>query len=265
MTNRIENTFAQLKTENRAAMIPFIMGFDPDLKTSAAILDALPKAGADLIEIGIPFSDPMADGPVIQAAGLRALKSGAKLTGILELVKNCRKTHADVPIILMGYFNPIYAYGAEKFCKDASAAGIDGLILVDLPPEEEQEMKPYLHETGLKLIRLIAPTSDEGRLPLLCKSASGFVYYISVAGITGAKSADSGQLKKQIGHLREFTKLPVAVGFGIKTAAQVKEVAAYADAVVVGSALVGIIEKAMGDKVKAAADFVSELAKGVRR
>lgn len=264
MSTRIESTFAKLKTENRAALIPFIMGYDPDAKTSAAILDALPKAGADLIEIGMPFSDPMADGPVIEAAGHRALKAGASVAGILELVRGFRKNHPDTPIILMGYFNPIYRYGYERFCKDAAAAGVDGLILVDLPPEEEGEIKPYLDANGLKLIRLIAPTSDDKRLPTLAASASGFVYYISVTGITGAKSANVENLKSQLAHVQKFTKLPVAVGFGIKTAAQVKDVAAIADAVVVGSALVDVIAKSK-DAAKAAADFVSDLAKGLRR
>lgn len=267
MTDRIEKTFAQLKTENRAALIPFIMGYDPDAATTAALLEALPDAGADIIEIGVPFSDPMADGPVIQAAGRRALAAGATVAGILELVKNFRKKFADVPIILMGYFNPIYRYSSSTFCKDASAAGVDGIILVDLPPEEEQEIKPYLDATGLKFIRLIAPTSGDNRLPLLVKSASGFVYYISVTGITGAKSADANALKKQIDHLRTFTKLPIAVGFGIKTTQQAKQVAAFSDAVVVGSALVDAIahQKGKSAAVKAAVTFVGDLAKGLKR
>lgn len=266
MSARIEKTFEKLRAEKRAALIPFVMGYDPDAKTTAAILDSLPAAGADLIEIGIPFSDPMADGPVIQAAGLRALKAGATVAKILELVREFRKKHADVPIILMGYFNPIYRYGNEKFCKDATAAGVDGIILVDLPPEEEGEMRPYLDTSGLKLIRLIAPTSGDNRLKLLSASASGFVYYISVAGITGAKSADAKELQSKVMHLRDFTKLPIAVGFGIKTAEQVKQVAACSDAVVVGSALVDIISKQKDgtESVRAAAGFVAELAKGLR-
>lgn len=265
MSERIEKTFARLRAEKRAALIPFIMGYDPDAKTSAAILDALPKAGADLIEIGMPFSDPMADGPVIQAAGKRALKAGATISGILELVRNFRKKHAEVPIILMGYFNPLYRYGNEKFCTDAANAGVDGIILVDLPPEEEQEIRPYLKASGLKLIRLIAPTSGDKRLPLLAKSASGFIYYISVAGITGAKTADPTGLKLKVDHLRIFTKLPIAVGFGIKTAQQAKQVAAFSDAVVVGSVLVAVIAKTKGKNniAKAAAKFVSQLAKGL--
>ena len=264
MSARIENAFAKIRTQNRAALIPFIMGYDPDAKTTSAILDVLPAAGADIIEIGIPFSDPMADGPVIEAAGLRALKAGATLAGILELVKTFRKIHADVPLILMGYFNPIYRYGNEKFCKDAVAAGVDGVILVDLPPEEEQEITPYMQQTGLKLIRLIAPTSGDARVKLLCASASGFIYYISITGITGAKAATATNLKSKIDHLRQFTALPVAAGFGIKTPQQVKEAAVCSDAVVVGSALVDAIAKA-DDKVKAASEMVSALAQGLKR
>lgn len=242
MSQRIETTFANLKGK-RAALIPFIMGYDPDAKTSAQLLDALPAAGADLIEIGMPFSDPMADGPTIQAAGLRALDAGATVAGILELVKTFRKKNSDTPIILMGYFNPVYRYGCETFCRDAAAAGVDGLIIVDLPPEEEGELPPHLAASGLKLIRLIAPTSTGERLARLVKSASGFVYYISVAGITGAKSADMDSLKTRLGDIRASTSLPVAVGFGIKTPQQAQEVANIADAVVVGSALVDILHR----------------------
>ncbi len=252
--SRIEQTFAK----KSKLLIPFIMGYDPDAQTSAKILAALPAAGADIIEIGMPFSDPMADGVVIQSAGLRALKAGGTVTKIIAIVREFRKTNNDTPIILMGYYNPVYRYGPEKFCKDAVAAGVDGVILVDLPPEEEGEIRGFLTASGLNLIRLIAPTSDEKRLPLLCNSASGFVYYISVAGITGAKTAESADLKTSIENLRKHTKLPVAVGFGIKTAAQVQEAAKYADAVVVGSALVDAIAKA-DDKVKEASDFVKSL------
>lgn len=263
--NRIENTFAKCRRENRAALIPFIMGYDPDAATSAALLDALPAAGADLIEIGIPFSDPMADGPVIQAAGKRALGAGATIAGILELVRGFRKTHTDTPIILMGYFNPVYRYGNEKFCKDAVAAGVDGIILVDLPPEEEQEMRPYLDATGLKLIRLIAPTSGRDRTALLCQSASGFVYYISITGITGAKAANNTDLKQQVDTIRQLTDLPIAVGFGIKTPEQAKQVAALADAVVVGSALVEVIAKAGNHAATKAGDFVRGIRDALTR
>ena len=265
MTSRIDAAFARAKAENRAALIPFIMGGDPDAGTCAALLAALPAAGADLIEIGMPFSDPMADGPVIQAAGKRALEAGASVKSILKLVADFRKTNKDTPIILMGYFNPVYRYGCEAFCRDAVQAGADGVILVDLPPEEEQEMRPYLDAGGLKLIRLIAPTSGDDRLGLLSESASGFMYYISITGITGAKAADTGTLAAKLTHVREFTSLPVAVGFGIKSAAQVGEVAPMADAVVVGSALVDIIAHNPHDAVAAASSFVTQLAAGLKR
>jgi tryptophan synthase alpha chain len=258
MSARIQNTFAKLKEQKRTAFIPFIMGYDPDGETSAKILSALPAAGADIIEIGMPFSDPMADGAVIQAAGIRALKAGATVSKIIAMVREFRKNNNETPIILMGYFNPVYRYGVEKFCKDAVAAGVDGIIIVDLPPEEENEIRPHLTATGLDLIRLIAPTSGDDRLPLLAASASGFVYYISITGITGAKTADSGALKNQIEHLREFTKLPIAVGFGIKTLVQVIDISKFSDAVVVGSALVDVIAKA-DDKVGAATKFIHSL------
>lgn len=258
MTTRIENTFSKLKQTGKTALIPFIMGYDPDGETSAKILTVLPAAGADIIEIGIPFSDPMADGAVIQAAGIRALAAGATLAKIIELVHGFRKNNNETPIILMGYFNPIYRYGAEKFCKDAVVAGVDGIIIVDLPPEEESEIRHYLTATGLKLIRLIAPTSGDDRIKMLADSASGFVYYISITGITGAKTADSGELKNKIDHLREFTKLPIAVGFGIKTPQQVQDVSGFSDAVVVGSALVDIIAKAE-NKVSATTQFIKSL------
>lgn len=262
MTDRITQCFSALSTQNRAALIPFIMGYDPDAKTTAALLAALPAAGADIIEIGIPFSDPMADGKAIQQAGKRALDAGATVAGILELVRGFRTGNATTPIILMGYYNPIYYYGGEKFCADASAAGVDGLILVDLPPEEENELRPALDRHGMNLIRLIAPTSGDNRLEPLCKSAGGFVYYISITGITGTASADSSALKAKVDHLRNFTKLPIAVGFGIKTAEQVVDVASYADAVVVGSALVDIIAQKGTD---AGLEFIRSLAKGLQR
>ncbi len=267
MSSRIEHRFAQIKTQNRAALIPFIMGYDPDAKTTASLLETLADSGADLIEIGMPFSDPMADGPVIQAAGNRALKAGATIAGILDIVRAFRTKNSDTPLILMGYFNPVYRYGMEAFCKDAVKAGIDGLILVDLPPEEEGEMRPYLDLSGLKLIRLIAPTSGDDRLKILSKSASGFVYYISITGITGAKTADAASLQSKLSHLREYTSLPVAVGFGIKTAQQVQSFAPFSDAVVVGSALVDLIsqQKNTADCLSAAKQFITGLAAGLKR
>lgn len=258
MTIRIQNTFSRLKEQKRTALIPFIMGYDPDAETSAKILAALPAAGADIIEIGMPFSDPMADGAVIQAAGIRALSAGATVSKIIAMVREFRKNNNETPIILMGYFNPVYRYGVEKFCKDSVSAGVDGVIIVDLPPEEEGEIRPHLNSTGLDLIRLIAPTSGDNRLPLLAASASGFVYYISIAGITGTKTADSSELKTKIEHLRKFTKLPIAVGFGIKTPQQVTDISEFSDAVVVGSALVDIIAKS-DDKVEAATKFIRSL------
>lgn len=260
MSARIESTFSALKGK-RAALIPFIMAFDPERATTLAAMHELVAKGADILELGVPFSDPMADGPVIQAAGLRALEAGATLKGVLALVAEFRQKNTHTPLILMGYYNPMYRYGAEVFCADAAKSGIDGIILVDLPPEEEQELTPYLQKQGLKLIRLIAPTSLATRAKALCASASGFVYYISVAGITGAKSADAQELAAQMAQLRQHTHLPVAVGFGIKTAQQVKEVAKVADAVVVGSALVDAMHKAgKAAASKAAGEFIAPLS-----
>jgi tryptophan synthase alpha chain len=267
MTKRIEQAFAKLKQANRAALIPFIMGYDGGKQTTASLLSALPAAGANIIEIGIPFSDPMADGPVIQAAGKRALDAGGTLAGILEIVREFRTQNTDTPIILMGYYNPIYRFGGEKFCAEAVQAGVDGVILVDLPPEEEEELRPYLSSSGLELIRLIAPTSGDDRVAKLSASAGGFVYYISITGITGAKAANTNALKDQLDHMRSFTKLPIAVGFGIKTAEQVAQVAQFADAVVVGSALVDVIaqQKDAASATAAASAFISSLAKGLSR
>jgi tryptophan synthase alpha chain len=262
MTARIERRFDALRAENRAALVTFIMGGDPDMAVTKDLLLALPKAGADIIEIGIPFSDPMADGPVIQAAGLRALKSGTKLRQLLQLVAEIRKEDSETPIVLMGYYNPVYRYGAERFCADAAKAGVDGFILVDLPPEEEHEFKPHAERSGLAFIRLIAPPSLNNRLPLLIPSSRGFLYYISVAGITGAKAAESGALHQQVAKIKAHTSLPVAVGFGIKTPQQAAEVAAIADAVVVGSALVDTLHREGKD---AALALVKALAGAMRR
>ncbi len=252
--------------QNQKVMVPFIMGFDGGAAATAAMLDGLTEAGAGIIEIGVPFSEPMADGQTIQAAGLRALQAGATLAGVLEIVRAFRARGHQTPIILMGYYNPIYRYGAEKFCADAAAAGVDGVIVVDLPPEEEAELRPSLAANNIDFIRLIAPTSgvdakDGGRLPMLCKSASGFVYYISITGITGTGSAKNTELKSQVARIREFTDLPVAVGFGIKTAEQVGEVAEFADAVVVGSALVDVFAK---NGTEAALNFFRELSGGLK-
>jgi len=259
MSNRIEQKFRLLAKTRRKGLITFIMGGDPSLKASQRILASLSKAGADIIEIGMPFSDPMADGPAIQAAGQRALKAGTKLKDILKLVKNFRSKDDATPIILMGYFNPIYHYGTGKFCENAASAGADGVIIVDLPPEEEEEFTSCATPQGLRLIRLIAPTTDDARFALLCKTAGGFLYYISIAGITGTKSANAKQLKERVRHLKSMTPLPVAVGFGIKRPDQARNAAKVSDAVVVGSALVDKIRT----KPKAAVAFVKSLRKAI--
>ncbi len=259
--SRIDQRFQLLKQQQRTALIPFIMASDPDHNTSQTVLDGLPAAGADLIEIGMPFSDPMADGPVIQMAGNRALKAGGSIKHTLNMVRQFRKQDNDTPIILMGYYNPIYHYGREAFCRDATQAGVDGLIIVDLPPEEEGELKAY--SNTLDLVRLIAPPSIPDRLPLLAESASGFVYYISVSGITGAASANEDSIRESVAQIRRHTALPIAVGFGIKTPEQAAMVANHADAVVVGSALVKVMEEAQqnGENVAEAAHaFVTSLA-----
>lgn len=254
--------FAQCRAEHRAAFIPFVMAGDPSPAISLALLNALPEAGADIIEIGIPFSDPMADGPVIQEAGLRALAAGMTLEGTLELVRAFRRTHAT-PIVLMGYLNPVYVYGYERFARDAAAAGVDGMILVDAPPEEASEIEPVLRTHGIAFVRLIAPTSVPGRLPLLVKEAQGYLYYITVTGITGAGSATPQAIQSKLAEIRATTSLPVCVGFGIKTPADVASFAGLADGVVVGSAIVRTLVET-GDVAKTAA-FVRSLASGCRR
>jgi tryptophan synthase alpha chain len=258
MNTRIATAFARAKREKRAAFIPFIMGGDPNLEASAKLLAALPEAGADIIELGIPFSDPMADGKIIQAAGLRAIEAGTTLAAILQLAANFRSQHAAIPLVLMGYYNPVYHYGVKKFADDAAKAGVDGVILVDLPPEEAAEIEPHLARAGLALIRLIAPTSIPTRLKLLTQHASGYLYYISVTGITGAGSAPTRDIEKNIAAIRAATNLPVAVGFGVKTAAQVKEIGKLADGVVVGSAIVEQIATCKGE-VTSVIQFVKSL------
>jgi tryptophan synthase alpha chain len=269
--SRIEKRFAALKAEGRAGLVAYLTAGDPDLETSTRLLEGVAAAGADLIEIGMPFSDPMADGPLIQAAGMRALKSGMTLRKTLALVKHLRVRDPDTPYVLMGYYNPIYRYGAEAFAKDAAAAGVDGLIIVDLPPEEEAELAEPATRAGLDLVRLATPTSDEHRLPAIVRHASGFVYYVAIAGITGTRSADVGAVREAVARLRRFTKLPVAVGFGIKTPDQAAEVARAADAAVVGSALVDRLAqnldpagKAKPTLVDAVLGDIAALAKGVR-
>src|SRR5450755_2775003 len=238
MTTRIERRFAALKEEYRAALVTFTMAGDPDYDTALAIAKALPKAGADVIELGMPFTDPMADGPAIQAAGLRALAAGQNMIKTLKLVREFRKDDNATPIVLMGYYNPIYIYGVDRFLVDAKAAGVDGLIVVDLPPEEDDELcLPTLH-TGLNFIRLGTPTTDDKRLPAVLNNTSGFVYYVSITGITGSAAPDTAKVGAAVTRIKRHTKLPVAVGFGVRTAEQARGIAEAADGVVVGSTLV---------------------------
>src|SRR3954447_25384495 len=235
---RIERRFARLREEGRAGLVIYVTAGDPDPETSLALFEGLAGAGADLIEIGMPFSDPMADGPSIQAAGQRALKAGMTLRKTLAMVRRLRERDADTPYVLMGYYNPIYRYGADAFARDAVASGVDGAIIVDLPPEEHSELTEPARAAGLDIVRLATPTSDEARLPAIVAHASGFIYYVAIAGITGTRSAEASSVQDAVARLRRFTTLPVAVGFGIKTPAQVAEVAKGADAAVVGSAIV---------------------------
>jgi len=268
---RIEKRFAALKAEGRAGFVAYLTAGDPDLETSTRLFEGVAAAGADLIEIGMPFSDPMADGPLIQAAGLRALQSGMTLKKTLALVRHLRARDPDTPYVLMGYYNPIYRYGAEAFARDAAAAGVDGLIIVDLPPEEEAELADPATKAGLDLVRLATPTSDEQRLPTIVQRASGFVYYVAIAGITGTRSADAASVRDAVARIRRFTRLPVAVGFGIKTPEQAAEIAHAADAAVVGSALVDRLAqnldangKAKPGLVDAVLADIAALANGVR-
>lgn len=262
MTQRLDARFAKLKSEDRAALVTFTMAFDPDRATAQELLNALPAAGADVIELGIPFSDPVADGPIIQEAGLRALKSGATLKGVLEMVSEFRKTDADTPIILMGYYNPIFHYGRDAFAADAVKAGVDGLIIVDLPPEELGELQPAADKHELALVRLVAPTTGDARLEMMLQGARGFAYYIAVAGITGQRSADLDALETRVSHLKTIAKLPLAVGFGVKTPEQAARIGSFADAVVVGSALVASLHTR---GVQDTLGLVGELAAGLQR
>jgi tryptophan synthase alpha chain len=270
MTTRIDRRFAGLKQEGRAALVTFIMAGDPDYDTALAILKALPKAGADVIELGMPFTDPMADGPAIQAAGLRALAAGQDMKKTLALVREFRRGDDATPIVLMGYYNPIYVYGCGRFLADAKAAGVDGLIVVDLPPEEDAELCLPALEAGLNFIRLATPTTDDKRLPAVLRNTSGFVYYVSITGITGAAAPDADKVNEAVARIKRHTKLPVCVGFGVRTAAQARAIAHGADGVVVGSALVDAVRKSLGDGKPAAAtvtsvsDLVRSLAEGVR-
>lgn len=239
--SRIAQRFTDLKAQRRAGLITFITAGDPDRKTSQAILNDLPRCGADIIELGMPFSDPMADGPAIQHASQRALSARATMVQTLEMVRSFRVNDSSTPLVLMGYYNPIYTYGTERFARDAAAAGVDGLIIVDLPPEEDEELRVPSRNAGLDIIRLITPTTDDARLVTILEGASGFLYYVAIAGITGTASADAAQIAPRLAQLRQSSALPVAVGFGIKTPQDAAAMSRIADAVVVGSAIVSTI------------------------
>jgi tryptophan synthase alpha chain len=271
MTTRIDRRFSSLKDEGRAGLVTFLMAGDPDAKTSLEIIRALPGAGADVIELGMPFTDPMADGPAIQAAGLRALHAGQTLKKTLALVRDFRAGDDATPIVLMGYYNPIYIYGVERFLADAKSVGVDGMIVVDLPPEEDDELCLPALKAGLNFIRLATPTTDDKRLPTVLTNTSGFVYYVSITGITGAAAPDTSRVAEAVARIKRHTTLPVAVGFGVRTAEQARAIASGADAVVVGSALVEAVRTSLDQNgtatartVRAVTDLVSQLAEGVR-
>jgi tryptophan synthase alpha chain len=271
VTTRIDTRLAGLKKQGRAAFVTFLMAGDPDPATSLAIIKALPQAGADIIEIGMPFTDPMADGPAIQAAGLRALKAGMTLNKTLDMVRGFREGDNTTPIVLMGYYNPIFIHGVEKFLVDAKSAGVDGLIIVDLPPEEDDELCIPAMKAGLNFIRLATPTTDDKRLPAVLANTSGFVYYVSITGITGSASANASQVGDAVARIKRHTTLPVCVGFGIRTPDAARDIARAANGAVVGSALVDALRESLDgenqatDKtVKAVADLAAALAQGVR-
>ncbi len=267
MSERIAARFAHLKAEGRAAFVPFISAGDPDHETSAAILEGLPAAGADLIEVGMPFTDPMADGPAIQEAGQRALKGGIKLREILESVAGFRERDGETPVVLMGYYNPIYNYGVGRFLEDARTAGVDGLIIVDLPAEEDEELCLPALAAGVNFIRLATPTTDEKRAPKVLANTSGFLYYVSITGITGTRSAAMDEVARPVEFMRGHTDLPIAVGFGIKTPEQAAAIARVADAAVVGTALVDLVKSRLNAGDALVGDLlglVRDLAEGVR-
>jgi tryptophan synthase alpha chain len=269
---RIDRRFRALKKEGRAGLVTYVMAGDPDYATARDLVLGLPKAGADIIELGLPFSDPMADGPAIQAAGLRALAQGMTTRKTLELVREFRKTDNDTPIVLMGYFNPIYQYPTDVFLDEAKASGVDGLIIVDAPPEMDDELCLPAVAKGLNFIRLAAPTTDAARLPAVLKNTSGFVYYVSITGITGTAAPDAGAVGKQVKAIKKATDLPVAVGFGVKSPEQVAAIAVHADAVVVGSALINQLAGSLSkdgkpgkSTVKGVLDMVRDLSGGLKR
>ncbi|WP_264051117.1 tryptophan synthase subunit alpha [Methylobacterium flocculans] len=268
---RIAAAFARCRAENRAALVTYVMAGDPDAETSLRVLEALPAAGADIVEFGLPFTDPMADGPAIQAAGLRALKGGQGVARTLDLVRRFRSGNTDTPVILMGYFNPIHTYGVARFLDDAREAGIDGLIVVDLPPEEDDELCLPALAKDLAFIRLATPTTDEKRLPAVLANTAGFVYYVSITGITGTATPNFDRVAEAVGRIRRHTDLPIVVGFGVRTGADAAAIARGADGVVVGSALVDALRGTLDDEgrpgggtVEAVSALVRELAEGVR-
>src|SRR5438874_8352358 len=271
MTTRIDTRFAELREQGRAALVTFLTAGDPDGETSLALIKALPKAGADVIELGMPFTDPMADGPAIQASSQRALRAGQTLKKTLAMVRTFRTGDDSTPVVLMGYYNPIYIYGVPRFLADAKTAGVDGLIVVDLPPEEDDELCVPALNAGLNFIRLATPTTDDRRLPAVLANTSGFVYYVSITGITGAAAPDTRRVVDAVKRIKRHTSLPVAVGFGVKTAEHARAIAAGADAVVVGSALVEAIRGTLDPSGKASArtlpavtELVAALSAGVR-
>ena len=271
MTTRIDRCVAELHRKARPGLVTYVMAGDPDYDSSLALLKALPGAGADIIELGIPFSDPMADGPAIQAGGLRALNAGQTVAKTLDMVRAFRAGDGDTPVVLMGYYNPVYNYGPDRFVADAKDAGVDGLIIVDLPPEADDELCIPAMQAGLNFIRLATPTTDEKRLPAVLANTSGFVYYVSIAGITGAAAPDSTRVAAAVDRIRQHTDLPIAVGFGVKTPEQAAAIGRIADAVVVGSALVSAVaasldaaNQATPRTVEAVTELVGALAQGVR-
>ncbi len=271
MTARLDARFARARAEGRAALVTYVMAGDPDPETSLRILESLPAAGADIVEFGLPFTDPMADGPAIQAAGLRALRAGQDTAKTLGLVRRFREGDAETPVILMGYFNPIYQYGVDRFLADAKASGVDGLIVVDLPAEEDEELCLPALKAGIAFIRLATPTTDDRRLPTVLANTSGFVYYVSITGITGAATPDFGKVATAVERIKRHTPLPVVVGFGVKTGAHAAAIAGSADGVVVGSALIEAIKgsldaegRATSRTVEAVTTLVKDLSAGVR-
>ena len=264
MTDRIYQTFQNLKQQNRKGFVSFITAGDPDLDLSLQIMQGLPAAGVDIIELGMPFSDPMADGPAIQLASQRAINAGVTLQKVLDMVRQFRATNQTTPIVLMGYYNPIHAYGSDKFLADAKSAGVDGLIIVDLPPEEDSELCLPAQRHGIHFIRLVTPTADAARLKVILQNASGFLYYVSVTGITGTKQASEEPIQQAMAMIRAQTDLPVVVGFGVNTPESVKTIGQLADAVVVGSAIVSQIAGQLDAKGKAKAGLVEHTLKFVR-